>query len=62
MRVRFFGTKGYVDAKSRAHSGHSAFTVEAAGFRLLEADRTTLWGVEGDPFDVPVLVRYKVEG
>lgn len=31
-------------------------------FRLLEADRTTLWGVEGDPFDVPVLVRYKVEG
>lgn len=34
----------------------------AAGFRLLEADRATLWGVEGDPFDVPVLVRYKVEG
>jgi hypothetical protein len=34
----------------------------AAAFRLLEADRTTLWGVEGDPFDVPVLVRYTVEG
>lgn len=35
MRLRFFGTRGYVDAKSRSHSGHSAFTVEAAGFRLL---------------------------
>lgn len=35
MRLRFFGTKGYVEAKSRSHSGHSAFTVEAAGFRLL---------------------------
>ncbi len=35
MRLRFFGTKGYVEARSRAHSGHSAFTVEAAGFRLL---------------------------
>jgi len=34
----------------------------APTFRLLEADRNTLWGVEGDPFDVPVLVRYKVEG
>lgn len=35
MRLRFFGTKGYVESKSRSHSGHSAFTVEAAGFRLL---------------------------
>jgi len=35
MRIRFFGTKGYVDASSRAHSGHSAFTIEAAGYRLL---------------------------
>ena len=35
MLLRFFGTKGYVDAKSRSHAGHSAFTVEAAGFRLL---------------------------
>jgi hypothetical protein len=34
----------------------------APSFRLLEADRTTLWGVEGDPFDVPVLVKYRVEG
>jgi ribonuclease BN (tRNA processing enzyme) len=35
MKLHFFGTKGYVEAKSRCHSGHSAFTVEAAGYRLL---------------------------
>ncbi len=35
MRLRFYGTKGYVEEKSRAHSGHSAFTVETEGFRLL---------------------------
>ncbi len=35
MLLRFFGTKGYVDAASPSHAGHSAFTVEAAGFRLL---------------------------
>jgi ribonuclease BN (tRNA processing enzyme) len=35
MRLRFYGTKGYVEERSRAHSGHSAFTVEADGFRLL---------------------------
>jgi ribonuclease BN (tRNA processing enzyme) len=35
MLLRFFGTKGYVKAKSRCHSGHSAFTVDAAGYRLL---------------------------
>jgi ribonuclease BN (tRNA processing enzyme) len=35
MLLRFYGTKGYVEAKSRTHSGHSAFTIEAAGFRLL---------------------------
>jgi ribonuclease BN (tRNA processing enzyme) len=35
MRLHFYGTKGYVEEKSRAHSGHSAFTVEAKGFRLL---------------------------
>jgi ribonuclease BN (tRNA processing enzyme) len=35
MRLRFYGTKGYVEERSRAHSGHSAFTVEAEGFRLL---------------------------
>src|ERR1700758_4663163 len=35
MRLRFYGTRGYVEEKSRAHSGHSAFTIEAEGFRLL---------------------------
>jgi len=35
MRLHFSGTKGYVEEKSRAHSGHSAFTVEREGFRLL---------------------------
>jgi hypothetical protein len=29
-------------------------------FRLLEADRKTIWGVEGDPLDVPLVVRYQV--
>lgn len=31
-------------------------------FRLMEADRHTLWGVEGNPQDIPVLARYVVEG
>ncbi len=35
MRLHFYGTKGYVEESSRAHSGHSAFTIEAEGFRLL---------------------------
>ncbi len=35
MRLHFYGTKGYVEEKSRAHSGHSAFTIETEGFRLL---------------------------
>jgi len=35
VRLRFYGTKGYVEESSRAHSGHSAFTIEADGFRLL---------------------------
>ena len=35
MRLHFYGTKGYVDESSPEHSGHSAFTVEAEGFRLL---------------------------
>lgn len=35
MRLHFYGTRGYVEESSRAHSGHSAFTIEAAGFRLL---------------------------
>ncbi len=31
-------------------------------FRMMEADRHTLWGVEGNPLDIPVLARYVVEG
>ena len=35
MRLRFYGTKGYVPESSREHAGHSAFVLEAEGFRLL---------------------------
>lgn len=35
MRLHFYGTKGYVEESSPAHSGHSAFTIESDGFRLL---------------------------
>jgi ribonuclease BN (tRNA processing enzyme) len=35
VRLRFYGTKGYVDESSPSHAGHSAFTIEADGFRLL---------------------------
>lgn len=35
MRLHFYGTKGHVEESSAAHAGHSAFTVEAEGFRLL---------------------------
>lgn len=35
MRLRFYGTKGYVEEESPSHSGHSAFTIEHGGFRLL---------------------------
>ena len=35
MKLHFYGTKGYVEESSAAHAGHSAFTVEAEGFRLL---------------------------
>lgn len=31
-----------------------------AGFRLLEAERTMLWGVEGDMDDIPRVVRYRM--
>src|SRR5690606_5582912 len=31
-----------------------------AGFRLLEAERAMLWGVEGDADDIPRVVRYRV--
>lgn len=35
MRLHFHGTKGYVEESSPSHAGHSAFTIEADGFRLL---------------------------
>lgn len=35
MRLRFFGTRGYVEESSPTHTGHSAFVVEEKGFRLL---------------------------
>ena len=35
MKLRFYGTKGYVEESSDDHSGHSAFTIEDDGFRLL---------------------------
>lgn len=35
MRLRFYGTKGYVDEESPAHRGHSAWSLETGGFRLL---------------------------
>ena len=35
MHLRFYGTRGYVEESSREHTGHSAFVLEAEGFRLL---------------------------
>lgn len=35
MKLHFYGTKGYVEESSPAHAGHSAFTIEEDGFRLL---------------------------
>jgi ribonuclease BN (tRNA processing enzyme) len=35
MRLHFFGTKGYVEEESPGHRGHSAWMLEAGGFRLL---------------------------
>jgi ribonuclease BN (tRNA processing enzyme) len=35
VRLAFFGSRGYVEESSPSHAGHSAFTVEAGGFRLL---------------------------
>jgi ribonuclease BN (tRNA processing enzyme) len=35
VNVHFYGTKGYVEESSKAHSGHSAFVLEHEGFRLL---------------------------
>jgi glyoxylase-like metal-dependent hydrolase (beta-lactamase superfamily II) len=35
VKLTFFGSRGYVKESSPAHTGHSAFLVESAGFRLL---------------------------
>src|ERR1700693_4336864 len=35
MKLVFLGTKGYVEEESPTHAGHSAFTIETGGFRLL---------------------------
>jgi ribonuclease BN (tRNA processing enzyme) len=35
VRLQFYGTKGYVEESSPEHAGHSAFVIEAEGFRLL---------------------------
>jgi ribonuclease BN (tRNA processing enzyme) len=35
VKLHFYGTKGYVEESSPAHAGHSAFTIESNGFRLL---------------------------
>ncbi len=35
VAIRFYGTRGYVEEKSRRHRHHSAFVVESRGFRLL---------------------------
>jgi ribonuclease BN (tRNA processing enzyme) len=35
MKIRFFGTRGFVEESSPTHRGHSAFTIETEGFRLL---------------------------
>jgi ribonuclease BN (tRNA processing enzyme) len=35
VRLHFYGTKGYVEEESPTHAGHSAFTIEHGGYRLL---------------------------
>ena len=35
VRLTFFGSRGYVEESSPTHEGHSAFAVDAGGFRLL---------------------------
>lgn len=42
--LRFYGTRGYVEERSRRHRHHSAFVVEASGFRLLCDFGQTLCG------------------
>jgi ribonuclease BN (tRNA processing enzyme) len=35
IRIHFYGTRGYVEEKSRRHRHHAAFVVSFEGFRLL---------------------------
>ena len=35
MRITFYGSRGYVEESSPSHTGHSAFTLDAEGFRIL---------------------------
>jgi glyoxylase-like metal-dependent hydrolase (beta-lactamase superfamily II) len=35
VKIRFFGTRGYVEESSPTHRFHSAFSIEAEGFTLL---------------------------
>jgi phosphoribosyl 1,2-cyclic phosphodiesterase len=35
VKLTFFGSRGYVEESSLSHTGHSAFVIESAGFRLL---------------------------
>jgi ribonuclease BN (tRNA processing enzyme) len=35
MKIRFFGTRGYVEESSPTHRFHSAFSIETEGFTLL---------------------------
>jgi len=35
VRLHFYGTRGYVAESSKTHAGHSAFVIEANGYRLL---------------------------
>ncbi len=52
MKLTFFGTKGYFGQESPTHAGHSAFTIETRGFRLLcdfgENRRGMLAGIHPD--------------
>lgn len=62
LRVRF--ADGPTDAGDwlmlSSHGFPVARATTPANFRLLEVDGRTLYGVEGDPGDVPQLVRYRV--
>jgi hypothetical protein len=64
LRVRF--ADGPADAGDwlmlSSHGFPVARATAPASFRLLEVDGRTLYGVEGDPADVPQIVRYRVSG